>query len=79
MDNREQTDKAILDELKIRADVARNFPDNTCAASRHAEMIARKMVEKGGYPMLAEEPEHCAISILSTVVSLYEARTKLAT
>ncbi len=31
-----------------------------------------------GYPMLQEEPLHCAISLLATVEALYRARAKLA-
>lgn len=57
---------------------ARNFPHNTCPASRHAEMIGKALVKGRPYPMLTEEPEHCGESILSVVQSLYAARTKLA-
>jgi hypothetical protein len=32
----------------------------------------------GGYPMLHEEPEHCAISIYSVLESLWKARSELA-
>ena len=57
---------------------ARNFPHNTCPASRHAEIIGKALVNGKPYPMLTEEPEHCGESILSVVQSLYAARTKLA-
>lgn len=40
-------------------------------------MIGEYLPTKKGYPMLQEEPEHCAGSILATVAALYEARTKL--
>ena len=32
----------------------------------------------GGYPMLGEEPEHCALSMYSVLESLWKARTELA-
>ena len=60
-----------------RADKARDFPFNTCGASRHAQMIGEALVRRQGYPMLDEEPEHCGESILSAVASLFEARTLL--
>lgn len=69
-------DKQFL-SLKARANRARKFPENTCPASRHAHMIAEQWPTKRGYPMLTEEREHCAGSILSTVASLYEARTRI--
>jgi len=71
-----QTDKEILRKLRRRVDRARNFPTNTCPASRHLHMMAEGLI-RGGYPMLQEEPEHCAISILSTLEALWKARTKL--
>ena len=56
---------------------SRDFPDNTCPASRHTQMVAESLFQTGEYPMLQEEPEHCAGSIASTVSSLYQARTFL--
>jgi hypothetical protein len=56
---------------------SRDFPDNTCPASRHAQMIAESLFQTGEYAMLHDEPEHCAGSIASTVSSLYQARTFL--
>lgn len=50
----------------------------TCPASRHAQMIAEAIGARRPYPMLQEEPEHCAGSILSAVGSLFEARLLLA-
>lgn len=55
---------------------SRDFPVNTCPASRHTQSIAEGLVA-GGYPMLASDPEHCGGSIASTVRSLYEARSFL--
>lgn len=56
----------------------RRFPHNTCPASRHTQMIAEALAKGKPYPMLQEEPEHCAGSILSVLASLYRARTQLA-
>ena len=67
--------KATLDALK-RVKKARKFPINTCPSSRHVQIMAENLLDKG-YPMLAEEPEHCAQSLLSTVAALYEARNML--
>ena len=67
-----------LTNLRRRVALARKFPTNTCAASRHLHIMADRLMKKGGYPMLAEEPEHCAESIYSVLASLWEARTKLS-
>lgn len=56
---------------------ARRFPDNTCPASRHVQIIAEKLAGGGPYPMIAEEPEHVAGSIASVVADLYAARNML--
>ena len=56
---------------------ARNFPHNTCPASRHAQIIGEMLIQKKSYPMLHEEPEHCGETILSVVTSLYLARTEI--
>lgn len=74
----ELADKEIFRKLKKRTDKARRFPSNTDPASRHAYIMAENMVKTHGYPMLAEEPWHCAISIMATVAALWEARTELA-
>ncbi len=42
-----------------------------------AMSIERFKEAKRGYPMLTEEPLHCAMSILSSVASLYEARLRI--
>lgn len=59
------------------ADKFRDFPNNTCPASRHAQMIGEHLARKKRYAMLTEEPVHCGGSILSTVASLYEARSRV--
>ena len=63
-------------KLKRRANEVRNFPTNTCSASRHLRLMADGLAGKG-YPMLTEEPKHCAESIYATIVSLWEARSAL--
>lgn len=60
-----------------KMDQHRDFPENTCPASRHAQMIAEALLEHRQYPMLEEEPEHCAGTIASVVGSLYQARSFL--
>jgi hypothetical protein len=66
------------DDLVKRMNNARDFPANTCGASRHAAMIAEALCSGDDYPMLAEEPDHCGGSIAATVAALWECRTKLA-
>lgn len=65
----------MADDLVQRLESARDFPNNTCPSSRHAQMIGESLVN--GH-LLTEELEHCGNSILSTVAALYETRTALA-
>lgn len=58
---------------------ARDFPNNTCPASRHVEMMAECLEKHGRYGMIHDEPKHCAESMRSVVESLYEARTAINT
>lgn len=67
-----------IKNLKRRIRKARLFPVNTCPSSRHVQMMGEYLPTKKGYPMLQEEPEHCAQSILATVAALYEKRTEAA-
>ena len=60
-------------KLRQRVDSARDFPTNTCPASRHAQMIGEALT--AGSP-LTEELDHCGESILATVAALYETRTE---
>lgn len=55
----------------------RDFPNNTCPASRHVQIMAEALADTGSYPMLSEDPKHCATSIASVLSSLYAARTFL--
>lgn len=68
----------MSDDLVKQMNNARDFPANTCGASRHAAMIAEALCRDEDYPMLAEEPDHCGGSIAATVAALWECRTKLA-
>lgn len=67
-------DKKRIAALRRRVAKARKFPTNTCAASRHLQMIADGLLSKRGYPMLAEEPAHCAETMLAVLASLWELR-----
>lgn len=53
---------------------ARNFPLNTCPASRHAQLIGESLI--AGRPLTDGNLAHCGESILATVAALYEARTE---
>jgi len=57
---------------------ARNFPENTCPASRHVQLAAEVLVKDGHYHGFQEEPHHIATSMLTVVAELYKARTRLA-
>jgi hypothetical protein len=66
-----------LENVRRRVNRARNFPTNTCPASRHLHIMADNLTRKGGYPMLQEEPEHCAGSIYAVLEALWKDRTDL--
>jgi len=74
----ENEDRKANQKLIRRVNKARNFPHNTCAASRHVQEIGEALATGKPYPMLEEEPAYVAGSLLSVVASLYEARTLLA-
>jgi hypothetical protein len=65
-----------MNEIEIM-NHARNFPNNTCPASRHLQIMAEALAKCEKYSMLEEDPEHCASSIASVVSSLYQTRTFL--
>lgn len=46
----------------------------TCPASRHLHMIADALASGKPYPMLQEDPEHCAGSIYAVLESLWKLR-----
>lgn len=64
--------------MRRRVNRARNFPTNTCPASRHLHIMADVLAAGKRYPMFDEEPRHCAESILSMLESLWKARTRIA-
>jgi hypothetical protein len=68
---------AHMAALKRRATRAKKFPDNTCPASRHVHLMAQRLAQGKPYPMLTDEPQHCAESMLAVLAALWEARTKL--
>ena len=67
-----------IKNLKRAVSRARNFPHNTCGASRHVAIIADSFVDKKRDCPIEEmwEAEHMAESLYSVVVSLWELRTK---
>ena len=65
------------ENLIRRVNRARNFPTNTCPASRHVQMIGEALLRGRNYLMIDEEPEHVGGSLLSVVESLYKARTEI--
>jgi hypothetical protein len=70
-----------INALKRRATLARKSDGKTCVtcpASRHVQMMAEYLTKDGHYQMLADEPEHCAGSMLAVVAALWEARLELA-
>lgn len=71
-------DAAILRNTRRRVNRARNFPANTCAASRHLHLMACQLAAGKPYPMLQEEPAHCAMTMLAVLESLWKARTEVA-
>lgn len=62
--------KSLLKQVRS----LRSFPHNTSPASRHLELIAEALAKGETYPMLTEEPEHCAETMLAVLVQLYEAK-----
>jgi hypothetical protein len=71
-------DAAILKNVRRRVNRARDFPDNTCSASRHLHLMATTLAAGKPYPMLQDEPAHCAMTMLAVLESLWKARTELA-
>lgn len=68
-----------IENLKRRARRARNFPDNTCPASRHVHLIADQLMQKRRCNVEeCWDAEHIASSLYSVLESLWKARTKLA-
>jgi hypothetical protein len=76
----DQDAQRFFRNARRRADAARKHATVcvTCPASRHVQMMAEYIGARKPYHMIAEEPEHCAESMLSTVESLYKARAEIA-
>ncbi len=53
---------------------ARNFPANTCSASRHASQIAEALITGRPCHALTDDPENAGESIAATVQALWETR-----
>jgi hypothetical protein len=73
---------AYAKKARRRAATARNFPTNTCPASRHLHLMADCLMgpnkyDELRYPMFRDEPEHCAASIYDVITALWKARTEL--
>lgn len=66
-----------LPNVRRRVNRARKFGVNTCPASRHLHMIAEALAAGKPYPMLQEEPEHCAGTMLAVLESLWTLRTEV--
>lgn len=49
----------------------------TCPASRHLMLMADALAAGKSYPMFAEEPQHCAVSIYAVLESLWKARKEI--
>lgn len=72
------SDARDLANLRRRVNRARGKPGVTCPASRHLHLMADCLsMWKRVYPMLQEEPEHCAGSIYAVVEALWKARAEL--
>jgi hypothetical protein len=48
----------------------------TDPASRHLHIIADALASGGPYPMLTEEPEHCAETMYAVLESLWKLRAR---
>jgi hypothetical protein len=67
-----------LQNVRRRVNRARRFPTNTCPASRHLHIMADCLsMGSKQYPMLQEDPEHCAGSIYAVLEALWKLRTEL--
>lgn len=70
-------DAVRMKNLRRRVHRARRFPANTCSASRHLHLIASQLAAGRPYPMLQEEPAHCAMTMLAVLEALWKARTEV--
>lgn len=64
-----------LPNIRRRVNRARDKAGVTCPASRHVHMMADCLsMGLRRYPMLQEEPEHCAESIYAVLEALWKLR-----
>lgn len=65
-----------LRNLRRRVNRARNFPRNTCPASRHLHMIADALIDPRRKQPIEElwDAEHMASTMLSVLESLWKLR-----
>ena len=69
-----------MTDLIARCDAARDFPRNTCGASRVAYEMGYTLKVMGNLPatmILADSREEAGDCILATVAALWETRTAL--
>lgn len=64
--------------IRRRVNRARNFPANTCPASRYLQFMAEDLLRYGRCWPIEEEPDDCAAVMLSVLESLWKTRTELA-
>jgi hypothetical protein len=68
-----------IENVRRRVNRARNFPTNTCPASRHVHLVAEQLLSDKDYWLTHPiDRKHLAGSMLSVLESLWKARTKLA-
>ena len=65
--------EAALEAMRM----ARDFPANTCGASRHCQLLAEAILRGEPCHQWAEGPQHCAESIAWTVAALWNARSEI--
>lgn len=71
-------DQKRIAKLRRQVNRVRDFPTHTCPASRHLHIMANRLLTKGGYPMLTDEADHCAETMLAVLLSLWRDRKELA-
>ena len=67
-----------LENVRRRADRARKWPANTCAASRLVYEYADALARGKQHWLAEEEPETVAADMFSVLENLWKLRTKLA-
>lgn len=61
-------------EFVKRMNAVRQFPNNTCSASRLVAEIAEALCEGKPHYLLEQEPIHCGESMAAVVESLWKLR-----